>query len=55
MTNSSDKVIKDLEKKLGQLEVQLKELNQRVRYLERENNRRKSEVGQVSTALARRT
>lgn len=51
MTNSSDKVIKDLERKLSQLEVQLKELNQRVRYLERENSRRKSEVSQVTTVL----
>ena len=45
--------IATLEKQLALALRQLSELNTRVMYLERENNRRKTELGQVTTALSR--
>jgi len=54
MTSNNDKVIKELEQKVTKLESQVRELGQRLQYLERENNRRKSEVNQISSSLARR-
>jgi regulator of replication initiation timing len=45
--------IATLEKQLATALRQLSELNQRVSYLERENSRRKTELGQVTSALSR--
>jgi hypothetical protein len=40
-----------LEQKLQRLEKQVAELNQRVHFLERENNRRRNEVNQIASAI----
>ena len=43
-----------LEQQLQQLQRQLAELNQRVLFLERENNRRRSDLTQVASAINRK-
>ena len=46
MNNDQQKI--ELEKQLKKMALQLIELNRRVSLLERENNRRKLEIGQVA-------
>ena len=46
-----DKQIAELEKTLQRLMENVKLLNQRVTFLERENNRRKGDVNQLSSAI----
>jgi chromosome segregation ATPase len=51
MTTSSpqsDPKIAQLEQQLNRLEQQVVELNKRLMFLERENNRRKNEINQVA-------
>ena len=50
MTNKDTEVVK-LEKQLTQLEQVVKVLAQKISFLERENNRRKMEVNQISSHL----
>jgi hypothetical protein len=52
-TTNPDPKIALLEQQLAQATRQLAELNRRLQYLERENSRRKNEVGQVASALNR--
>jgi uncharacterized protein YhaN len=47
MTSDTQK-ISELERQVAQLMKQLAELNQRVSFLERENNRRKSDINTLS-------
>jgi prefoldin subunit 5 len=47
MTSDQQKLT-ELERQVTQLTKQLAELNQRVRFLERENNRTKSEINTLS-------
>jgi hypothetical protein len=47
MTSDTQK-ISELERQVAQLTKQLAELNQRVSFLERENNRRKSDINTLS-------
>jgi regulator of replication initiation timing len=50
---NNDFKIAQLEQQLHQALRQLADLSQRVSYLERENSRRKSEVGQIASAINR--
>lgn len=47
MTSDNQKLL-ELERQVEQLKKQLAELNQRVSFLERENNRRKSDLNTLS-------
>jgi prefoldin subunit 5 len=47
MTSDNQK-LSELERQVEQLKKQLAELNQRVSFLERENNRRKSDINTLS-------
>jgi prefoldin subunit 5 len=47
MTSDNQK-LSELERQVAQLTKQLAELNQRVSFLERENNRRKSDINTLS-------
>ena len=47
MTSDNQKLF-ELERQVAQLTKQLAELNQRVSFLERENNRRKSDINTLS-------
>jgi len=47
MTSDNQK-LSELERQVAQLMKQLAELNQRVSFLERENNRRKSDINTLS-------
>jgi prefoldin subunit 5 len=47
MTSDNQK-LSELERQVAQLMKQLAELNQRVSFLERENNRRKSDLNTLS-------
>ena len=47
MTSDNQKLL-ELERQVAQLMKQLAELNQRVSFLERENNRRKSDINTLS-------
>jgi len=53
MSTEADK-IKKLEKFVEQLVKQNQELNQRISLLERENNRRRGEVSQITSVINRR-
>jgi regulator of replication initiation timing len=53
MSTETDK-IKKLEQQVEQLIKQNQELNQRISLLERENNRRRGEVSQITSAINRR-
>ena len=44
----SDPKVAQLEQQLKRMEQQVVELNKRVMFLERENNRRKNEINQVA-------
>jgi prefoldin subunit 5 len=48
-----NKRIEKLENQLQSASKQLTELNKKIRYLERENSRRKTEMNQVVSALKR--
>jgi len=50
----NDKKIEQLEKKVSILTNQLAELVQRIRFLERENNRRKGETSQIANHVNRK-
>ena len=43
--------IAQLEKQVQQLITQTKELNQKIMFLERENNRRRNDANQLATAI----
>ena len=47
----NDKKIKQLEDKLARLEQVVKVLSGKISLLERENNRRKTETGQITNAI----
>lgn len=49
-----DKKIQDLERKVQQLVEQLMLLRQQVTYLQRENNRSKSNISQIANHINRR-
>lgn len=51
MTNKLNPEQAKLEQQIKVLEQVVKNLSVRVQFLERENNRRKSEVNQISSAL----
>jgi len=53
MSIEADK-IKKLEQQVEQLIKQNQELNQRISLLERENNRRRGEVSQITSVINRR-
>jgi hypothetical protein len=53
MSTEADK-IKKLEQLVEQLIKQNQELNQRISLLERENNRRRGEVSQITSVINRR-
>jgi outer membrane murein-binding lipoprotein Lpp len=48
---SKDPLQAKLEKQVATLELAVKQLSSRVQFLERENNRRKQEVNQISSHL----
>ena len=48
-----DKKVQDLERKVSQLSEQVKLLTQQVNYLKRENQRAKSNLGQIAGAVNR--
>jgi hypothetical protein len=52
-TISEEEIVK-LEQQLKQLQLNQLKLIERVNYLERENNRRKSEVNQIGSYIARK-
>jgi hypothetical protein len=54
MTTSPDTKIALLEQQLARANQQLVELNRRLQYLERENARRRGEVGQIAGHLNRK-
>jgi hypothetical protein len=54
MTQQNDPKITLLEQQLARASQQLVELARRIQYLERENARRKNEVGQVASVINRR-
>jgi regulator of replication initiation timing len=51
MMTSKDPIQAKLEKQITQLEQVVKVLAQKISFLERENNRRKMEVNQISSHL----
>jgi regulator of replication initiation timing len=52
MTDDQKKLM--LEQQLNKLVQQVAELNRRVQFLERENNRRKMETNQITSAINRK-
>ena len=53
MSTDADKIIK-LEQQIAQLIKHAQDLNQRVSLLEKENNRRRGEVSQITSVINRR-